>query len=96
MVIGKVPCTLAKNVKKFTAEAKEHVLAGINPYTTMVQIDVQPVSIGSQFSTVEGLVDLFKGTKSTLEHVSGQVILVNFWATWCRPSYAYMNQIVEL
>ena len=47
MVIGKVPCSLAKNVKKFTAEAKEHVLAGINPYTTMVQIDVQPVSIGS-------------------------------------------------
>lgn len=36
------------------------------------------------------------GEKRTLEDFSGKVVLVNFWATWCRPCIKELPSIEEL
>ena len=37
-----------------------------------------------------------QGTKDALELVAGQVVLVNFWATWCKPCMEEMPVLVRL
>jgi thiol-disulfide isomerase/thioredoxin len=61
-------------------------LANVNPYTYLVQIDVQPVSTDSQLGKLTGLKDLESGADLSIETKEGQVLLLNFWAAWCAPS----------
>jgi thiol-disulfide isomerase/thioredoxin len=37
-----------------------------------------------------------KGSKIKLEDYKGKVVLINLWATWCRPCLAEMPHLVEL
>lgn len=41
---------------------------------------------------------LLDGTKPTWEDFKGQVVLIDFWATWCTPcinSFPHINELVE-
>lgn len=41
---------------------------------------------GDHYRTIEGIVDINDPEKPvTLEHVPGEVWLIDFWATWCPP-----------
>ncbi len=40
--------------------------------------------------------DLFSGTSVKLSDFDGDVILVNFWASWCGPCQAEIPSLVEL
>ena len=44
-----------------------------------------PVSplIGKQFPDYE--IQLFNGNKLSISNLKGNVILINFWASWCSP-----------
>jgi hypothetical protein len=58
-------------VKKFTKEAKETILSDINQYTTLVRIDVKPVSIGTKFSQILGVTDVFDGDSKVIAQAPG-------------------------
>ncbi|MFZ5823013.1 MAG: TlpA family protein disulfide reductase [Bacillota bacterium] len=41
-------------------------------------------------------VDVFTGEKVTLADLKGQVVFLNFWATWCPPCKAEMPEMEQL
>ena len=44
----------------------------------------EPISRGSQAPSIE-VTALSTGAPITLESLRGEVVLLNFWATWCKP-----------
>lgn len=94
MISGKVPASQALAVKRFTKEASEQLLQDVNPYTYLISIDVQPVEIGSKFEKIMDLKDQITGFEANLEHNPGEVIVINFWASWCKPSAKQIHNIL--
>ena len=87
MVTGKVPGSLAAQVKQFTKEAKEEILANINPYTTLIRIDVEPVAAGQVFTKCVGLRSFDENwTAFDFEAKEGEILIVNFWSSECEAS----------
>ncbi len=72
------------------------MMADVNPYTYLVKIDVQPVSVGTAFQKVSGITKLATGESTTLEFTQGVPMLINFWAAWCQPSIRYTSEIAKL
>ena len=61
---------------------------GLNAWT-------MPSENGKQLAPDFTLHDL-KGKRYTLHELRGQVVIINFWATWCRPCRREMPDIQEL
>jgi hypothetical protein len=59
IITGKVPAEKALAAKEFSKRVKQEVLEGINQYTYLLRIDVQPLSIGEPLPTIVGLSGLF-------------------------------------
>jgi peroxiredoxin len=55
---------------------------------------IQPIKAGTKAPNFR-LEDL-KGKKSELKHYKGNVIFINFWATWCGPCKEEMPSMEEL
>ena len=39
---------------------------------------------GTKFETITGIKSVF-GEETEIKHTEGEVILLDFWATWCPP-----------
>jgi peroxiredoxin len=55
-----------------------------------------PPSPREGFSAPDFTLELLGGGQTTLSNLRGQVVLVNFWATWCPPCRAEMPAIEKV
>jgi len=80
-VEGKLPPDLKDKVEAFKAEANQ-VVEGIKDVSIKVE---SVIDVGCQYDPISGIVPINGGDPITLEHVPGEVWLIDFWATWCPP-----------
>ncbi len=73
------------------------MLNDVNPYTCLVRVDVQPVPVGSQMAKMEGLMRLSDSQGGVSVGASeGEVIVVEFWAAWCKPSLKNVARLRDI
>merc|ERR1719152_775244 len=78
--------------KKFSPDVKDRVKDFVEEAQEIIK-DVEGVSLkvssvikaGCQYEPISGIVPIAGGEPITLEHVPGEVWLIDFWATWCPP-----------
>ena len=79
-----MPSNKAEQVKNFIKEAKEGILKDISPRTYQLELSAKP-GVGEDYLEIQNVVDVFKGEETNIVHKKGEVMLVDFWATWCPP-----------
>lgn len=67
---GSVTGDKADLVKKFKAQAKTGPLAGLNPQTTSIEIEVK-LAVGAPYKTIEEVADINTLEEKTIVHKAG-------------------------
>jgi len=78
---------LKDKVDAFKAEAEE-IVKDVEGAT--IKVGVQ-LGAGCKYDPIKNIVPIAGGDPLTLEHVPGEVWLIDFWATWCPPCQAPMQ-----
>eukprot|EP00347_Sterkiella_histriomuscorum_P014174 403361878 len=94
MIEGNVKQELKSNVEAFKKDLKP-ILQGINPKTVQLEVDVKLES-GGDFIEIQEVVDIKDEEEHSIKHIEGQVLLIDFWATWCPPCQAPMAHNQEM
>ena len=84
MIEGEVSASKAENVNDLTKALNEGALKDVSPASYRFDIEVKP-STGGPFIPIKDLVDIYNQEDKSIEHKEGQVLLIDFWATWCPP-----------
>ena len=81
IVEGEVPAEKSTNVEKFKKLVFEGPLKDIIPQTANIEIEVK-LGVGAPFMNITNVTDIYKEEVRSIDHKPGQVMLVDFWATW--------------
>lgn len=84
VIEGSVPQEQSENLKRFRAHLKDTVLKDVSPDTAAQEIECK-VGAGADYIEIKEVVNVWNDEKVNLTHKPGQVMLIDFWATWCPP-----------
>ncbi len=84
MIAGEVSSSKAENVKNLNKALNDGPLNDVSPASYKIKIEVKP-STGAPFIPIKEVVDINNLEDKSIEHKAGQVLLIDFWATWCPP-----------
>jgi hypothetical protein len=62
----------------------------------LIRIDVDPIKIGDKFEKIQDIKDLSTGEEKEIDSALSQILLVNFWATWNKPSLKFFEEINKI
>lgn len=88
LVISKeLPPSKKEAAAAFNAEVKS-LVEGIEG----IQINLNSVvGAGQKYSTISNVTTIADDAETSLEHQAGEVLLIDFWATWCPPCQGPMK-----
>lgn len=74
-------CSQAEKAAAVTAELKR-ITENVGDVTISI---AAVVKAGDPYLPITNVVTLDDATPVTIEHNTGEVLLIDFWATWCPP-----------
>jgi len=76
-----LPSTQSEKAEKFKADVKP-IIEGIEGVTISV---AAVVGAGDMYKVIQNVTTLDDDAPVSIEHNEGEVLLIDFWATWCPP-----------
>lgn len=92
--------SVAKDLKEDQADLADKFKEAVKPIIdgkSGIEINVQAkLGVGCQYKTITDITKMDSEDPVNLEHVKGQVWMIDFWATWCPPCQAPMAHNQEM